>query len=125
MKGIGLKLNNMSIVWKDLKEDTKISEPDNTLSLREELLAGCTTYFGVDTPTCTNRGKYKNEKKVCWDTIKNLRYTGKRLILNNTSYKLFFCKECGDYFIEENDSDLEDEEIFTCFECNKIILSRI
>ena len=111
----------MSIVWKDLKEDTKISEPNNALGLREEFPTGCSSYCGIDSPTCTNRGRYKNEKKVCWDTIKNLRYIGRRLVLSNISYKLFFCKECEDYFIEESNSDLEDEEIFTCFECNKII----
>jgi len=112
----------MSIDWKNLKKDT-IAPVANKNSREESPTgsSGCTAYFGVDAPVCTNRGKYKNERKVCWDTIKNLRYDGKKLLLDNKSYKLFLCKKCEEYFIEESNRDLGDEELFTCFECNKLL----
>lgn len=77
-------------------------------------------YCNVDNPTCTKRGKKGDPIKLCWDTIKELRYNGKCFHVNNESHNIFVCKECGDYFMSPI-NDCTDEVLeFTCFICKGV-----
>ena len=102
------KNNESNILYsKDIYEAPKIKSND------------CSVYHAAFSPTCTNRGKYRKEVRLCWDTIKNLKYVNNKFIIDNDIYKILHCEVCEDYYIEKDESNkgAELEQTFKCYEC--------
>jgi hypothetical protein len=101
--------NNSLNIYKEtqvLKEDT---------TKKDQI---CSAYNATYSPTCTKRGKHNKEVRLCWDTIKNLRYDGENFIIGSDIYQILECIICEDYYIEKSEQNINRKvDIFKCFEC--------
>ena len=110
----------MAFNWSKIRLNENDVVPVKNIYKAPEIKSNeCTTYFGVDTPACTNRGRHRTEIRLCWDTIQNLKYINEKFNINGNSYKLLLCSNCDDYYIEEDESNegSDLEQIFKCYEC--------
>jgi hypothetical protein len=107
----------MAFNWnKNLENNYKVDKFYSTPKLKQN---SCTSYNSAFSPTCTNRGKYRKEVRLCWDTIQNLKYSNGRFMIDGESYILLVCSSCEDYYIEKKLEGKEEnlEQIFKCYEC--------
>lgn len=100
-------VNDSITPGKNIYEPSKIKSND------------CSVYHSAYSPTCTNRGKYRKEVRLCWDTIQNLTFTNGKFMIGENYYKVFVCSVCEDYYIEKDESNegSDLEQIFKCYEC--------
>jgi hypothetical protein len=79
----------------------------------------CNAFCNKDNPACVGRGKHDTEVKLCWETMKDLRYSAGHYHISDQFYNHFVCSECQDNYIVKCDRDESTDNIhyFKCLIC--------